>query len=349
MREKVIVMGGCGSSGTTLLTHLISKNKHIYSGPEFNFFNHRELYDFPLLQKKFNQMFAGKSPHYGYIDVGAFMTYRDEYGINYDLVREWMEGSGNSEAFINTVARHMNLKFNTDYFLEKSPTNVYSFDILSKEYKKFLLIHVIRDGRDVVTSLMKRGFNLFGAGSRWLFDTLAGLRASASENYLEVRYEDLVKRPEGEIRRIFDKLDVPFDSQVLHREEHTPGQYEEDWKKRKEIQAWKQKPSDPISVSSVGRYRNELCAEELNLLSRIVLTDRGRSYLDSDVISFKGLIEQLGYERAHSNGDRLEDRPERQLSRLASFKLQAEDHYRRFKRLSYKNTLPMPVRLTKLL
>ena len=45
---KIAIAGGCGSSGTTLLAHLLSKHPDIGSGPEFNFFNHFEIFDFPL-------------------------------------------------------------------------------------------------------------------------------------------------------------------------------------------------------------------------------------------------------------------------------------------------------------
>ena len=43
--ERLGLMGGCGSSGTTLLVHLLSRHAEIGSGPEFNCINHPELYE----------------------------------------------------------------------------------------------------------------------------------------------------------------------------------------------------------------------------------------------------------------------------------------------------------------
>ena len=97
------IIGGCGSSGTTLLTHLMSRSKYICSGPEFNCFNHPELYNFSTLKKEFPNMYAGKSLSHGYIDVGVFMTFRKEYEIDFNTANNWLSLSNDSKSFINLI------------------------------------------------------------------------------------------------------------------------------------------------------------------------------------------------------------------------------------------------------
>jgi len=329
MIAKFGIMGGCGSSGTTLLTHLISRSKYICSGPEFNCFNHPELYNFPSFVKNFESMYNGKCLPNGYIDVGVFMTHRQKYDIDFNTVKRWITLSNESSSFINQIIQHITNKHNTPYFIEKSPTNVYCFDTISKKFPQYYLIHVIRDGRDVVASLMRRGFNLFGAGSRWLFDTLSGLKAQGTKNYIEIRYEELVSNPHNTLKNLFEQLGVPFDSQtILSGSSKSQGQYDENWKKRKEPQVWQQTPSDPVSTSSIGRYKRDLCQSDLEILYRIRLTQMATSILGNHIKSFADLLQFLNYELDYDNLVS----EFRSSNKIEKISLQTKDYFRRFKR-----------------
>lgn len=120
------------------------------------------------------------------------MTFREHYGINEELIRFWVERSPDVIHLVGQISRHLRERFRASLFFEKSPTNAYGMRRASETLPGVKLVHMIRDGRDVVPSLARRGWNLFGAGSCWLYDTVRGLEARGSENYLELRYEDLV-------------------------------------------------------------------------------------------------------------------------------------------------------------
>jgi len=296
MKHKLGIIGGCGSSGTTLLTHLLSRSPYLASGPEFNCFNHKEIFDYNLLRSNYVKMFQGHSKPCGYIDVHVFMTYRDEYGISLELLEKWINSSSDTLSFFNNISEYMTNYFGKPNFIEKSPTNVYSFRELSTNFPEIPLVHLIRDGRDVVCSLMKRGFNLFGAGSRWLYDTLSGMSARGYSNYLEIRYEDLVSNPSGTLKVIFDHLGIPFDPLILqNRKDNSPGMYVENWTSRKEPRVWKQTPGDIISTASIERYKKELYRNDLLILERIKLTKYSASKLQSEPYSVKELLELLSY------------------------------------------------------
>ena len=149
---------------------------------------------------------------------------------------------------------------------------------------------------EIVTSLRRRGFNLFAAGTRWLFDTMAGLAGRWHSNYLEIRYEDLVQSPAEVLKKIFLHLGVDPETDVLsgrHRSEK--GVYAEDWKMRSVPRAWQQTPDDPISAASVGRYKSVITAQELSILDRITLNKKGAARLGCEICSFGQLLRQMGY------------------------------------------------------
>jgi hypothetical protein len=212
---RLALMGGCGSSGTTLLTHLVSRHPQVASGPEFNCFNHIDLFDFARFKRRAYRAVAGRCDPSGYIDVSTFMTSREQYTLTTALILEWLQNADTLRDFLLAIQRHMLARYGASLFLEKSPTNVYTFHAFSRLFSEIPLIHVIRDGRDVAVSLMKREFNLFGAGSRWLYDTLCGLRSRDAPTYLEIRYEDLVFSPESVLQKIFYHIGVDDSVSVL--------------------------------------------------------------------------------------------------------------------------------------
>jgi hypothetical protein len=291
-------------------------------------------------------MFAGHCTPSGYIDTHVFMTYRDHYGITLELLDQWIKLSTDTRSFFAYLCTHAIKRFNASYFIEKSPSNIYSFSRLSSDFPEVPLIHLIRDGRDVVTSLMKRDFNLFGAGSRWLYDTVAGLRSRGAKRYLEVRYEDFVSNPSQSLRAIFDHLELPFDSNILSiGHDHRAGVYTENWRERKEPRVWKQTPGDPISTASIGRYRRELTKNDLSVLYRIKLTKHAAATFQCQPYSFRELLEILGYDIRED----VSDWNTITIPRFKEIKFELDDYYRRVRRFVNAGYFAAPSRLTYIL
>jgi len=103
---------------------------------------------------------------------------------------------------------------------DKTPDNLQYFDCLATYFPDAKFVHVIRDGRDVAVSLWH--FNLRNDPGKtiqqwgtfegfvrefaeyWVTTVKAGRRtgdALGSERYLELRYEDLLADPQGELSR----------------------------------------------------------------------------------------------------------------------------------------------------
>lgn len=286
-------------------------------------------------------MLAQRCRPSGYMDVSAFMTHRDYYGITERMVRSWVDASHTSEDFMRCVHGHVRARLARPVFIEKSPTNVYNFARFAERMPDVPLVHMVRDGRDVVASLRRRGFNLFAAGSRWLYDVSSGLRARQAPSYLEVRYEDLVSQPSATLARIFEHVGVDPAVDVLHATPQTDrGTYSEDWLARKEPRVWRNTPADPISAASVGSYKESLSEAELALLYRIRLTARVARQMGSEAMDFGELLQSLGYqgtpeaERAH-------------LAWLDEVLLQLKEYNRRLSRFHHNRQWMLPRRYTR--
>ena len=82
-------------------------------------------------------------------------------------------------------------------------------------------VHVIRDGRSVALSYLEQSWgpsSVVKGASYWQRNVRAGRRAGGElgpHRYLEVRYEDLVTAPEGQIRRLCQFVDLEFDPPMV--------------------------------------------------------------------------------------------------------------------------------------
>jgi hypothetical protein len=320
---NLAIIGGCGSSGTTLLANLLNQHPAVISGPELNFFNHHEILDISLLQTAKKKLLLNRCPVEGYHELSGFLRYRSYFGINPSQFEDWVMNSETSVDLIKKLRNHILTHSGKSYFIEKTPTNVYNFMGLSKLDPVINLIHVVRDGRDVTVSLMKRGWSLFRAGSRWLYDTLSGLTARGSNGYLEIRYEELVREPFSILQVIFEHLSLPFDKETYDMMISRPrGDW---WENNQSTKGWRQTPHDPISTASIGSYQVHLNTNMLCLLNRIRLTECSTSKIMSPVQSFQEVLNFLGYERSNSISRSTLNIDEKMTARL----FEIRDYFRR--------------------
>ena len=131
---------------------------------------------------------------------------------------------------------------------EKTPRNVLYFErILQYFGKRVRLIHIVRDGRDVVTSRHPIDPDRFWTTpDRWIQDVKAGLKLEKHPQVLTVRYENLLNDYESTLHSICEFLNEEFVVEFLdYPESSTVNQH----------MAWPGGPSK-ISTSSIGRWKN---------------------------------------------------------------------------------------------
>lgn len=112
-------------------------------------------------------------------------------------------------------------------FGEKTPGFVLHIPLLAHVFPESRFVHVIRDGRDVALSYLQGGWgpkDLQEAAIYWKRFVERGRRDGLElgpDRYLEIRYEDLVADPEGQVRTVCDFIDLDFDDAMLHYFEQT--------------------------------------------------------------------------------------------------------------------------------
>jgi len=160
-------------------------------------------------------------------------------------------------------------------------------------FPRAVFLHLVRDPRDIVCSyreLAERRFesryaprlprDVESIARGWqenlerIHRDLDILDAQAVH---ELRFEDLVLRPEATLREICAFLGLSFDPAMLDFHVRNREQQLEP----AATMEWKQKTLEPVDPSRVGRYRTELSAEQLRAIEAIAHDGlRRHRYLD---------------------------------------------------------------------
>ena len=167
---------------------------------------------------------------------------------------------------------------------EKTPQHALVAETICALYPDCHLIHIVRDPRDVVASLLRMpwGSASIRANARvWRDCTAAALRAEHRPNYLRVSYEDLVLRPAGAIQQVCRFIGEEYSPAMLAGSDaERPGEW------------WFHRAHGDISTDRLETWRQHLGERQAALVDAVAAP----------------LLERLGYapsgERA-GIGDRL--------------------------------------------
>jgi hypothetical protein len=110
-------------------------------------------------------------------------------------------------------------------FADKTPRNVLHIELLAGAFPDARFVHLVRDGRDVVPSML--GLDFFPdrfpeAVIYWADRVERGRRAGTRlgpDRYVEVHYEELVADAPAVLARVCDFLALPFDPAMLRYHE----------------------------------------------------------------------------------------------------------------------------------
>ncbi len=105
------------------------------------------------------------------------------------------------------------------YLVERTPAHAMHLDVIRGIYPDARVIHIIRDGRDVVRSHLSMWWNdltMREAAAQWR-ESVERARAEASGfmTYVETRYEELLRSPHAEIEALYDALDLETTPDIL--------------------------------------------------------------------------------------------------------------------------------------
>jgi hypothetical protein len=216
-KAPVFVLG-CGRSGTKFLYHtLLSAGGFAVYHAESNAFN--------LLGLRFGNL-ASRSNRRQLLDAYYTSKLFQRTGLSpTDIDQPVMEDCRNAGDFLRIVMEAIAHKQGVNRWAESTPLHLLYLPLIKKVIPDALVIHIIRDGRDVTASLHRigwirpffwdrsRAFLVPAVFWRWIVSKGRRYGQAMAGDYIEVHYEELVQNPRESLARIgqFIEHDLDYD------------------------------------------------------------------------------------------------------------------------------------------
>jgi len=284
---------------------MLDKHPLVACGPEIGVFNKSEFYHTPFnaFKEKFPGWLLNGLSIEGQASYHGFFFNKEAYFHNNDSLTELVNTSNSQREFIDRFYEGYLLKRNKKIWGEKTGSNAYCIREFLTLYPEAKIIHLIRDARDTVCSLIKRSLKeefrdpLLAATdsvAHWLYNNAASSSIKNDSRYLLVKYEDLVNDPIREMKKISGHLNIEYTDAYFS---DTTDDYWTNFSQGNIHGSWNATPlSGGVSKTSLNKYKEELTPELECLLWNLRLTAYAKKKLSISFDNVESLMIQNGYD-----------------------------------------------------
>jgi hypothetical protein len=182
---------------------------------------------------------------------------------------------------------------------DKTPLYARHLPVVEALLPESHFIHIVRDGRDVYLSARNAPWSVvrhwfpFGRevetlAAQWRRDIMLCRRlAVTSRHFMELRYEDLLDDPAGQLERICRFIDLPYEEAMLEFDEQERGRFHEKLVallegyidsegtgrgEREEVSAWVDRTrlgAPPVDPAASRRWREEMSRQDVEAFEAV--------------------------------------------------------------------------------
>ena len=262
-----IVLLSSERSGTNLLRALLSTHTKIASPPPCGILDTLAPYQFrylsPLHSTHMSEMIEDA--------IILTQTHMNPWDVElkHDMVSERIS-SPSFWGLFRTINELYAEQYDCPFWFSKEPGSfnyIYNFKVHLPNVK---FIYMVRDGRDVATSILKgklHEFHIYNVAKCWAHEQKLCLNAYSdpimSDQMFMIKYEDLIENTESVLSNLMNFLGLDFEKEQLNF--HQSDDVLEHAKKSK---FWKNL-SKPIDKSNKGMFLNNLSEKQIEIFESI--------------------------------------------------------------------------------
>jgi hypothetical protein len=205
-KAPVFVLG-CGRSGTKMLYHtLLSAGGFVVYNAESNAFN--------LIGLRFGNL-AKLENRRALMDHWLKSKLFERSGLTRgEIEPKILEDCHNAGDFLRILMETIGRKQGVERWAEATPLHLLYLPLIKKLFPEALIVHIIRDGRDVTVSLNRIGWikplpwdkkrSLLAPALFWRWIVNKGRKYGhrMAGDYMEIHYEDVVRKPRETLARL---------------------------------------------------------------------------------------------------------------------------------------------------
>lgn len=227
MKNRPIFIVGAPRSGTTLLQYMLR------SHPTISLPTGESHFIIPLYKNANNfgdlsQRENVKLVLQAMADQSAEFLYTDLHGLKFDIEELadefFQDGRQSIRDVITGLFEKNSAGEGKQRWGDKTPYYVLHIPKILEWWPNAQIIHLIRDGRDVALSILERShdfgiYNFYIAAEQWQKYAETGRKLGKDippEQYLELRYEEILEDQAAAIRRVCEFLDETYSEELLN-------------------------------------------------------------------------------------------------------------------------------------
>ena len=259
---------GSGRSGTTVLRKLLQQNPQVIIPPESG----------DLLRKSIKAYIKFNSNSWTRLVDDIVKMWEDNsefkyWGIEGRIPRDSLKHLPGPKRTLESIINHIYFIYACQHkplatmWGDKTPYATYGLPWIRKLYPDGYVIHMLRDGRDVISSCLKHNIckSVQEASARWnqTVDILS--KQHSNMKLITVRYEDLVSDTQSQLRRLeqFLNLDHGHYREYLTNNPNDIYLGDDHFLHHANL-------SRPIFTESIGSWKNALSTREIELMTRLI-------------------------------------------------------------------------------
>ncbi len=257
--EPIFIIA-CPRSGTTILATILNRHPNIATAPETHFFNLISKLDYTWNKLTDNDIHSllNQSRIIDLIKVAEL----DKELLAQELL---VMPKRNQKAFFDLLIKHFLVKKDKARLCEKTPQHLRNVDEILALYPKAKFLHLIRDGRSVVNSLLKmpwRPAGLVNNARFWLQNIRLGekfTRKYEGTSLLTIRFEDIMIKPEETIMQVCNFIGEEYSDSLL--DTNLKDNIFPSWENN-----WKHKSTQQLDSKRVNAWSDEMTTEDKTIL-----------------------------------------------------------------------------------
>lgn len=252
---------GCERSGTTLLAVMIGRHTSIAMMPETHFFLRvvpRRLRALPLTHSQILKRYY-KSPRASDIDLDRG-----------ELERRFNAMPPTCAALFETILSMYTERWGKARGAEKTPFHLLCVPLILKWFPEARIVGIVRDGRDVVRSIMNAPWTAHRSLRRhcWKWARSAKLSRRLARKYPRnfhlIRYEELVLQPEKTLHGVDAFLGIPFEAGQLQQTGDPTGVVPD------RERGWKGNAIERPDASRIGKWASKVTPHERLVMNSLM-------------------------------------------------------------------------------
>lgn len=250
LEQKAIFIGGSMSSGTSLVRSLLDVHPSVKCGPETKFIH--------LILDYMKSMYTNDK---------ASIRFMKAAGIK----NETLDKSVGLAVYYVML---MNIGSDVERVCNKETSNRRHIEYFKKMFPFSKFILVVRDGREMAYSLLTRLNTKFtfkefyGVLKKWNEDNRESYdqcKRTGPDYCMVLRYDNLVKNPEDETRKMADFLEIEWSDRMLNHEKYIGSEIKMS-KSEWSLKGMKKK----INSDSIGKWIGNVPGYDQNLIKKTI-------------------------------------------------------------------------------